>query len=200
MADTAITVDPWGHARRALPRNVVLVCTYELYFGVDSMDETLWFRRAAERDELWLESLTTSLGAHTPAAGRAGDACVRLVETLIRARVGFGWPNRFVRRGLLDSGAFGRIVQRLEDELRRNRAVAQANEPEIVAEARRLGLSPEPTGTGRNAWRANCPGTHHFLDLGGTHNTFACGYCRRKGGVEELRAFADSRRGGRQSS
>jgi hypothetical protein len=43
---------------------------------------------------------------------------------------------------------------------------------------------------------ASCPqGRNHWIMISPSHNEFGCGYCRRKGGPEELRAFYDHVRG-----
>jgi hypothetical protein len=64
-----------------------------------------------------------------------------------------------------------------------------------VLAARECQLNPRPSGTSPTAWIANCPGTNHFLMIGTQDNTFSCGWCKRRGGPEELRAFAAERKG-----
>ena len=67
---------------------------------------------------------------------------------------------------------------------------ARDNETEIIHIARELGLHPEPAGNGPVQWYANCPGKGHRLMITTTKDQFGCGYCRVKGGIDELRAFA----------
>jgi hypothetical protein len=45
--------------------------------------------------------------------------------------------------------------------------------------------TPPPVGHPR------CPRGAHWIMVPTAHNEFGCGYCRRKGGPEELRAFYD---------
>jgi len=68
---------------------------------------------------------------------------------------------------------------------------ARDNETEIIRVARELGLHPEPAGTSPTQWYARCPVRRgHRLMMTTGNDEFGCGYCRVKGGVDELRAFA----------
>ena len=64
--------------------------------------------------------------------------------------------------------------------------------PRSRAEA--LGLSPRPSGGNPWSWEARCPGTNHSLMLQAKSGEWGCGWCRRKGGVEELKEFVAVRR------
>lgn len=71
---------------------------------------------------------------------------------------------------------------------------AEAGAPsEIVHTARELGLCPEPSNTAVGYWIANCPGTQHSIELRPSTEEWFCGYCKRKGSSEELRAFRRER-------
>jgi len=51
-----------------------------------------------------------------------------------------------------------------------------------------------PAGQNTTAWMANCPcGGQHWIMISTESNSFGCGYCRRKGGPEELRRFCEER-------
>jgi hypothetical protein len=55
-------------------------------------------------------------------------------------------------------------------------------------------LYPEPEGSSPHNWQANCPSdrAHHFYIS--THSsTWGCGYCKRKGGLEELKEWMKER-------
>jgi hypothetical protein len=52
------------------------------------------------------------------------------------------------------------------------------------------GLHPEPAGIGPTQWDARCPvRSGHRLMITTGNDEFGCGYCRVKGGVDELRAL-----------
>jgi len=219
-----IYADPWlrkGGKDTRLPGDARLACAYELYLVVDWFDEAAFFRRTEKADELWIGSGDSSPersddADETACAGdfeaeklsdigcvytvrRKGDervACVRLLERLFRARVGFAWPDRFVAPGIVDRSGFENLVGRIEKELNVNREKARSRETGIVRAARELGLFPQPTGTGPGLWQVRCPGTGHPLYINAAVNEFGCGWCRRKGGIKELRAFVNERKKG----
>jgi hypothetical protein len=87
------------------------------------------------------------------------------------------------------------IVRAVTEELKRNALAAEAaqrgHEASILKLARELGLNPRPAGHNNSAWIADCPRRSHTIMLSPSLNEFGCGYCRRKGGAAELRAFAD---------
>ena len=64
----------------------------------------------------------------------------------------------------------------------------------IVQAATELHLAPEPTGGKVGNWLARCPGTSHTIMISSTSEQFGCGYCKVKGGPEELLGFAGRRR------
>lgn len=73
---------------------------------------------------------------------------------------------------------------------RANREAEASVPSEIIATATQLGLAPEPSGAGRDAWTARCPGTHHWIGLQPSTERFFCDYCRCSGDVEQLRRLA----------
>jgi hypothetical protein len=91
--------------------------------------------------------------------------------------------------------AFAGIVGNLQARIdaREQAARSYADAP-IVLAARECRLNPEPSGTSPIAWMARCPGTNHSLMIGADTNTWGCGWCKRKGGPEELKAFVVERR------
>jgi hypothetical protein len=178
-----------------LPSDASLICSYDSDFGIDSLEESAYFRRENNRDELWITSSYKTGRAYTfPSQDTAQSASLRLIGRLFRARVGFEWPAGFISPGLVNKAAFTKLVKQIERELDDNRRKALKNKAEIVLVAEELGLSPRPTGTAPGLWAANCPGTNHFLYISATGSSFGCGWCKRKGGPEELRAFVDERR------
>jgi len=100
--------------------------------------------------------------------------------------------------GYVSSSQFETLHLRvLSDAARRERErrewsqQALENETEIIRVARELGLQPEPAGIGPVQWYATCPRRRgHRLMITTGHDEVGCGYCRVKGGVDELRAFA----------
>jgi hypothetical protein len=215
-----IFADPWlkkSEKTTSLPNDAYFACSYEMNYVVERFDEAAFFRRTETTDELWIgeggiangtDSAKNFEGAKlsdigcvfvVPREGEEVTACLKLMELFFRARHGFVWPSKFVVPGIVDKPAFDSLVGRIENELKENAQKARESETEIIKVARELGLSPEPTGHGPSHWCARCPGTNHVLFIDSAENSFGCGWCKRKGTAQELRAFVKERKNRRTS-
>jgi hypothetical protein len=193
-----IFADPFlkeSDGKGSVPSDAILICSYDSDFGLDSLEETAYIIRGRETDELWIESsYKTGCAYIVPCDGSIESASVRLLDRLFRAQVGFYWPTELISPGIIKKRSFNTLVRRIKRELEENRKKARKAKTEIVEVAEELGLNPRPTGEAPNLWASNCPGTNHFLYISSTTNTFGCGWCKRKGGVEELRGFVEERK------
>lgn len=216
-----LKIDPWfNEAPQAtcVPADSIFLCAYDVHLQIETVTEAAFVRRTVDRDELWLaielgsgvldhlvtseamieieRSQVLSLGCAVVArrASSIESASKKLLDALFRARVGFSWPRKPVLGGTIDEQSFWGLVGAIEAELENNARQASRDESQIIAAARELGMSPEPTGTGPHHWQARCPGTNHGLMIQSATNEFGCGYCRRKGGPQELREFVEQRR------
>jgi hypothetical protein len=100
-----------------------------------------------------------------------------------------------VRAGLLGKEHVEAIISsvRLEmEEIKKENEVWR--EAEIVTKAAELGLSPNASNLGVGIWIARCPRTNHTIQMQPKRNLFFCGYCRVKGGIDELDEFAAQRK------
>jgi len=217
-----IFCDPWlkkSDNTKSLPGDALFVCAYDLNIGMEIIEEAAFFRRTETTDELWivdgfilstikrilkgtasLEDLGTAdiMGMGCALAVPKGteqlSSCLDLLDHLFRARVGFDWPQGFLAAGIINKSAFNGLVKQIENELKTNAAKTKETETEIIKVARELGLYPRPTGKGPNSWQASCPETNHPLYINSAENAFGCGWCGRKGSVQELRAFVEERK------
>ena len=205
---------------KPLPTDVRLVCSYELEVqGVWEIEQAVFFRRTQTADELWLASGETlsiiksiadgtasphdldlsgviELGCvlAVPKQGEESTACLQLLDEVTRSRVGFYMPTRFFVAGMVNESGFNKMTGQISLELKNNSAKAKESESEIIEIARELGLNPVPTGRSPQQWTAACPGTNHNLDVNSAANSFGCGWCKKKGGPDELRIFVSERR------
>jgi hypothetical protein len=176
------------------------------YVGIDTVQTLFYLIRTKEQD--WLEEVAkysnTIMSRHCvmsiPRHGSKREAAARLLDAYVRSRVHYDCPVPPYQPGLLTSRELERIVKAIADELKRNSEAAEErqrrHEAPIIKMARELGLDPRPAGHNDCAWMASCPqGRNHWIMISPSHNEFGCGYCRRKGGPEELRAFYDHVRG-----
>lgn len=191
--------DPWlkkASKKTTVPEDARLACIYLLDLVADQFDEAVFFRRTESRDELWINIEDSHVGCvfAVPRRDEEITACLRLMERFIRAKNGFEWPVGFVAPGIVDKSAFELLLGRIENELAENARKARETETEIIWTARELGLSPKPAGIGPQFWWARCPETNHSLYINAAENSFGCGWCKRKGNVEDLRAFVMERK------
>ncbi len=55
-------------------------------------------------------------------------------------------------------------------------------------------LYPIPFDQTAHSWRANCPsGRAHSIEISTSTGTWGCGYCAKKGGLEELKGWIDNK-------
>lgn len=182
-------------ATPAVPPDALLVCVYVLDVGLADIDEEAWLARAEGTDELWVRSVyRTQKAVSSPSAGDPAAAARRLLEASIRGGWAFEYPKTLLQPGLVSKEELDRILATIRADHERRDAEARARESRIVEVARELRLGPEPTGTGPAHWQARCPGTNHPLYIQSETETFGCGWCKRKGGEAELRAFVAERR------
>ncbi|MGZ4911258.1 MAG: hypothetical protein ACXVI1_11225 [Halobacteriota archaeon] len=220
-----IFADPWlkkAKGTAKLPDDAVFACAYYVHLVIDYLEEAVFFRRTETCDELWRattdfdasieQALVDGKGAPKALGGQSGlsigrvyaaettgeesSSCLALLERLFRAYVGgLESPQRFLVAGIISESAYNNLVQRIEHKLHKNSRKAHENETEIVKVARRLGLSPRPSGKHPDLWQANCPGSHHTLFLEAAENHYTCPWCSREGSAKELRALVKERKG-----
>jgi hypothetical protein len=204
-----------------VPVNAVFVGAWDNDVGVDSYSEALFLSRDDQQDLLWSlatcseNSTRQSLAARAagdpewakskiacgcvagvPRAGTRNEAATRLLDALVRAKVHYEFPRPPYLQGLLTTGELTEIVGAVTEELKRNALAAEEEQhgdstAPIIKLARQLGLNPRPAGHNRSDWTADCPRRSHTIMISPSSNEFGCGYCRRKGGPAELKAFAD---------
>jgi hypothetical protein len=55
-------------------------------------------------------------------------------------------------------------------------------------------LYPEPEDHSPDIWKANCPsGRQHHIMISTSSNEWGCGYCKKKGKLEELKLWVENR-------
>jgi hypothetical protein len=193
-----ILVDPWlkkADKTTLVPHDARHVCSYQVNLIVDCFEEKTYFLRTDTTDELWIrDEFRCGCVLAVTRQGKEVTACLRLMDKFLRAKVGYEWPSKFTASGLVNKHTFDSLIGRIEDELEENIKKAKQNETEIIKVARELRLSPEPTGTSPTFWRARCPETNHPLYINAAENSFGCGWCKRKGEIEELRRFVKERK------
>jgi hypothetical protein len=206
-----LRVDPWHGSSGPLPDDAQFVCAYDVDVGIDCLLEAA-FLVHRETDELWIirdppldliqahaagmgssdiDAMLAVVARHQPDGLRAAEV---MLDALFEAGLGFCWPTRHLIGGIIDRETFVRIVAKLEARIDARKGAARSyGNARIVLTAKECQLDPRPSGTHPSAWMANCPETNHWLMIGADSNTWDCGWCKRRGGPDELRAFVMER-------
>ena len=199
---------------KKIPGDAVYACSYFVFMNPIDFGESAFIRRVGGEDELWVadfdvetndEYISIDLGksesfdnywcaVSAPSSGDILTAGKILLTHLFRSRVGYNFPSSFMKEGFLPAEGFNELVQNLKDELDQHAEQARSLKSDIIMAAEELGLHPQADGRSPKSWRASCP-THpgHPIYIDAEKNIFGCPWCRRKGGVEELRAFHKER-------
>lgn len=102
----------------------------------------------------------------------------------------YAWSNLFSRREFDELERQGWAVITGKREAARVRG--QHNE--LLAWCRAHGLDTRPEGRNDTAWWASCPsGGNHPIMISTLTNRWSCGYCRKKGGLAELKEWMRER-------
>jgi hypothetical protein len=156
----------------------------------------LYLQRIDGADVLWqqLRDGHPKPRGAIPSAGDLATGAAALVAAAMRADVVWPFCSGSFRPGLLTEAQFRAAWQAKLDEKAMLEALAAAdcNYPILIA-ARELGLYPQPSGNGPHSWLARCPGTNHMIMVQAKNGEFGCGWCKKRGGVAELRAFVAER-------
>lgn len=130
-------------------------------------------------------------------AARSEELLGEIVNTLLRARWPYEIAGECLRDGLISRDRWQAALDAFDAECKRQDEESRkrvAEKPSAVINAAQLlGLHPEPTGEHPDKWRASCPGTNHPIFISPEQEKWFCGWCKRKGGPEELEAFSRER-------
>ena len=206
----------------------IFVGRYELDVGVDTISEALFLSGGPEQWGLWEveprdnenwvqlvasqatggpQTLASDLGGWQVAAGEGlcdpHRAAMALFEALLQSRLHYAGAVGPYVAGLLSVAELEWVVSTFQLKLQRNRDEALARElarTSPILEAAMACGDLRPAGHNPTAWMANCPcGGQHWIMISTESNQFGCGYCRRKGGPEELRRFIEDKGRGRRT-
>jgi hypothetical protein len=100
-----------------------------------------------------------------------------------------GFPS-FIDSSVLSKAEFEAMIQSIKDEKHRQATMANAKQTPLIDFLKKNNLYPEPTGNNSHSWVARCPsGGKHFIMVVTKDDKWGCGYCKRKGGLEELKKW-----------
>ena len=130
-----------------------------------------------------------------PLDGQSGSLKETLEAYLLEMStdyLGFTGEPLYRHSDLFTVDEFAAIVSQAKSILKEEnkRAKQLARENELLAFFQEKGFDPRPHGEDLTNWTVSCPsGKGHPAMISSTSNEWGCGYCKRKGGLEELKAW-----------
>ena len=93
----------------------------------------------------------------------------------------------YISSGIFTLEDFNSLQARADAIIDENISKALQSPGELIDICRRYDLNPCPAGNTGHSWYATCPsGRGHSMHVSTQSEQWGCGYCRRKGGKEEL--------------
>jgi hypothetical protein len=97
--------------------------------------------------------------------------------------------------GIFTQQEFDKIISDIKIPKTIEKAKATQKITQLISFLEQQQLNPKPTGFNENSWTASCPsGGNHFIQIVTTNDQWGCGYCKRKGGKEELEKWVQERK------
>jgi hypothetical protein len=117
--------------------------------------------------------------------------------TIMSDRYNFVGTPVFVQSRIFSEATFDEMLKQgiiLMDE-KYDLAIKLNSENELIKYCKSIGLNPEPEGSSPTNWEANClSGGQHRLMISTKSNEWGCGYCKRKGDINSLREWYESKK------
>lgn len=117
--------------------------------------------------------------------------------TFMSNRNNFEGTPVFVQSRIFSEETFDKMLKQaiiLMDE-KYDLAIKLNAENELIKYCKSIGLNPEPGGSSTTNWVANClSGGQHHLMISTKSNDWGCDYCKRKGDINSLREWYESKK------
>jgi hypothetical protein len=116
--------------------------------------------------------------------------------TIMSNKYNFVGRPVFVESSVFSEVSFEEMLKQgisLMDE-KDNLALKLNTENELIKYCKSIGLNPQPEGSIPTNWEANCvSGRNHKLMISTLSNEWGCGYCKKKGDINSLREWFESK-------
>ena len=110
-----------------------------------------------------------------------------------------GWPY-FIKSELITEDEFNEARNQGLEIIKenKNKAKEKGKDHPVIRYCLEKKLQPEPEDHSPDSWKANCPsGRQHHIMISisspSSHN-WGCGYCKKKGGLEELKQWVETKK------
>jgi hypothetical protein len=129
--------------------------------------------------------------------GSVIDELEHFLITLMSDKNNFSGTPVYVQSEIFSSASFDIMLKKaivLMDE-KYALAVKLNADNEIIKYCNSIGLNPKPNGSRPNIWEANCLSRgEHQLMISTEFNEWGCGYCKKKGDINSLREWYESKK------
>jgi len=120
------------------------------------------------------------------------DIKINLKEMLIKyLKAGrfYGGYLYFVESTLFTACEFTRIIEAVKNELEVLKDEAGNLKTPFIDYLEKTNFNPKPTGNTKHSWIIGCPNAEgkHFLMISALNDEWGCGYCKKKGNLEEFK-------------
>jgi 3-deoxy-D-arabino-heptulosonate 7-phosphate (DAHP) synthase len=105
-------------------------------------------------------------------------------------RIFNGLP-KIIKGGLIDKTSVEQIIHNIRELYSKIKQKTELLKTDFIDYLKEKGLDPIPSGIDEFSWYAKCCYSKgkHFMMVSTKSNTFGCGYCRKKGDVNDLKLF-----------
>lgn len=108
----------------------------------------------------------------------------------------FGYPI-YYESNLFSESEFNQMrdIAKITIKEREEKAIINAKDNELIRLFNEYNLSPRPSLESIYSWVANCPSKRaHGIEINTKSNEWGCGYCKRKGDINSLREWYESKK------
>jgi hypothetical protein len=104
----------------------------------------------------------------------------------------FNGQARFLKSGFLTEFDYKQIISDIKEKHIKKELEARKNETPLIKYISSLDLELMPKGDDPNNWISKCPnGRKHFLMISTLNDEWGCGYCKKKGKLNDLKKWVD---------
>ena len=111
----------------------------------------------------------------------------------------YGWPY-FIKSELITEDEFNEARNQGLEIIKenKNKAKEKGKDHPVIRYCFEKKLHPESEDHSPDSWKANCPSgrQHHIMisTSSPSNHNWGCGYCKKKGGLEELKQWVETKK------
>lgn len=106
-----------------------------------------------------------------------------------------GWPY-FIKSEMITEKEFNQARSQGLKIIKenKNKTKEKGKEHPVIRYCGEINLYPKPTDRSPLSWEANCPsGRQHHIMISTSSGEWGCGYCKKKGGLQELKQWVENK-------